>query len=286
MSAAPNAQHPQRPRAVSAPFMARMHWKADSSTSICKCCHKSFHFFRRRHHCRQCGEVVCWSCSKNRMSTFIPGCESVGSVRVCQMCAVKRSGEDFCWERELTSYFGFDVARRGAQLLNDHHTWRRQQSTVYGMSVTIHHFSLVDEDETPVLGGPSAARPNKSQAAFWVRDTSASHAHLAVTSPRSGGTTGTGTGNVRAQGESVIELGECPICQFELSEPAGVEDFTMPKSVDKSHSLGNDPDAIVTINQCGHHFHAACVGKWLKDHTTCPMCRENAFKGLRNTQRK
>ena len=25
--------------------------------------------------------------------------------------------------------------------------------------------------------------------------------------------------------------------------------------------------------ECGHYFHITCIKEWLKDNTTCPMCR-------------
>jgi hypothetical protein len=36
-------------------------------------------------------------------------------------------------------------------------------------------------------------------------------------------------------------------------------------------------DGVVEIG-CGHIFHAACLGPWIADHDTCPMCR--AFVGV------
>lgn len=30
--------------------------------------------------------------------------------------------------------------------------------------------------------------------------------------------------------------------------------------------------------ECKHYFHAKCIYKWLRKHSTCPICRENAFK--------
>ena len=40
-------------------------WQPDESSSTCKCCHAMFSsLWRRRHHCRACGELVCGNCSK------------------------------------------------------------------------------------------------------------------------------------------------------------------------------------------------------------------------------
>ena len=39
-------------------------WKADNSVCSCEGCESGFTFWRRRHHCRVCGGIYCWKCSK------------------------------------------------------------------------------------------------------------------------------------------------------------------------------------------------------------------------------
>ncbi|RHY07153.1 hypothetical protein DYB25_007206 [Aphanomyces astaci] len=34
---------------------------------------------------------------------------------------------------------------------------------------------------------------------------------------------------------------------------------------------------VLELVQCGHTFHKECVGGWLKDHCTCPLCRTMSF---------
>ena len=59
---------------------AGVKWNPD--TDHCENCNAIFTFFRRRHHCRMCGHVVCDKCSPNKM--VVPGYEGV--ARVCNQC--------------------------------------------------------------------------------------------------------------------------------------------------------------------------------------------------------
>lgn len=46
-------------------------WVPDSRTAKCMRCGEMFALWRRRHHCRLCGDVICWACSTkvNRISS-------------------------------------------------------------------------------------------------------------------------------------------------------------------------------------------------------------------------
>nr|CAD7425196.1 unnamed protein product [Timema monikensis] len=59
-------------------------WTSDKEVTHCKGCSKEFNITRRRHHCRNCGEIYCNSCSDNTMS--LPS--SARPVRVCDECHV------------------------------------------------------------------------------------------------------------------------------------------------------------------------------------------------------
>mmetsp|Transcript_8252 Transcript_8252/g.20273 ORF Transcript_8252/g.20273 Transcript_8252/m.20273 type:complete len:1855 (+) Transcript_8252:338-5902(+) len=65
-------------------------WQPDSEARACTVCAKPFGFIRRRHHCRQCGLLVCGDCSKGRMC--LDWCPNNGKQRVCNKCFVKLGG--------------------------------------------------------------------------------------------------------------------------------------------------------------------------------------------------
>uniref|UniRef100_A0A669EIQ4 RUN and FYVE domain containing 2 n=1 Tax=Oreochromis niloticus TaxID=8128 RepID=A0A669EIQ4_ORENI len=57
-------------------------WLKDKEATHCKLCEKEFSISRRKHHCRNCGEIFCNSCSDNEL----PLPASPKPVRVCDTC--------------------------------------------------------------------------------------------------------------------------------------------------------------------------------------------------------
>ena len=82
-------------------------WVLDEESSGCMWCDRGFTNFRRRHHCRACGLLVCDDCSTHRLP--IKGLRP-GRHRVCDTCydgARNRSpvyatddGYDDMWRRQ------------------------------------------------------------------------------------------------------------------------------------------------------------------------------------------
>lgn len=57
-------------------------WLKDDEATQCKQCQKDFSISRRKHHCRNCGDIYCNSCSSNELA--LPSYPR--PVRVCDMC--------------------------------------------------------------------------------------------------------------------------------------------------------------------------------------------------------
>ncbi|CAF3803078.1 unnamed protein product [Rotaria sordida] len=63
------------------------HWVPDDKSDTCMHCHISkFSTYNRKHHCRNCGHIVCEGCSKKRF--LLPHLDSK-RVRVCDSCYLK-----------------------------------------------------------------------------------------------------------------------------------------------------------------------------------------------------
>ncbi|OQR86387.1 myosin-like protein [Achlya hypogyna] len=67
-------------------FVANCKEWATAVRRDCQSCKRSFSFFRRRHHCRLCGRVLCGKCTKHRRRLFPNGKEKAASARVCNVC--------------------------------------------------------------------------------------------------------------------------------------------------------------------------------------------------------
>jgi hypothetical protein len=56
----------------------------DADVNYCMECETEFSFFKRKHHCRACGSVVCGTCSPYQAR--IPNIDEPGGSRVCVNC--------------------------------------------------------------------------------------------------------------------------------------------------------------------------------------------------------
>jgi hypothetical protein len=76
-------------------------WIQDSDAPDCMICGKHFNTFFRRHHCRNCGDVVCDNCSRKRM--ILKHISTEKKLRVCSTCFEKLSKEDTNKQKPRTS---------------------------------------------------------------------------------------------------------------------------------------------------------------------------------------
>eukprot|EP01062_Namystynia_karyoxenos_P005809 TRINITY_DN12000_c0_g1_i3.p1 TRINITY_DN12000_c0_g1~~TRINITY_DN12000_c0_g1_i3.p1 ORF type:complete len:794 (+),score=173.40 TRINITY_DN12000_c0_g1_i3:85-2382(+) len=65
-------------------LVPRPTWKPDEAALRCELCAAPFGTFRRRHHCRGCGWLLCSGCSRGRMALPQQGYHT--PVRVCSFC--------------------------------------------------------------------------------------------------------------------------------------------------------------------------------------------------------
>ncbi|XP_032667232.1 protein RUFY3-like isoform X2 [Odontomachus brunneus] len=77
--AADNVQQQQQQSALQEGSVA---WANDRMVTQCKGCSREFNMTRRKHHCRNCGNIFCNACSDN--ATALPN--SAKPVRVCDEC--------------------------------------------------------------------------------------------------------------------------------------------------------------------------------------------------------
>lgn len=64
--------------------LSRKYWMADETVRECRECLMPFTRFRRRHHCRICGQIFCSRCASNIISARRFG--QAGDIRVCNQC--------------------------------------------------------------------------------------------------------------------------------------------------------------------------------------------------------
>ena len=60
-------------------------WQSDEACSHCTLCPQKFTFTCRKHHCRECGVLVCGNCSMTRK--LLPSQHATKLLRVCDNCA-------------------------------------------------------------------------------------------------------------------------------------------------------------------------------------------------------
>ncbi|CDW76286.1 lateral signaling target protein 2 homolog [Stylonychia lemnae] len=68
-------------------FDEPMKWMPNEKSSTCQLCQKIFNIFRRKHHCRGCGSLICSKCSPDK--DYVAGYKDK-KVRICKNCDLTR----------------------------------------------------------------------------------------------------------------------------------------------------------------------------------------------------
>ncbi|EQC40135.1 hypothetical protein SDRG_02785 [Saprolegnia diclina VS20] len=68
-------------------------WVANDNRTTCHICNAKFHFSKRRHHCRLCGEIACDACSP-KMEVWLPYKSAPTAVRICTDCVHAQQADD------------------------------------------------------------------------------------------------------------------------------------------------------------------------------------------------
>lgn len=120
-------------------------WANDNEAEKCTICSNDFTIFRRRHHCRNCGRVICGKCCKDFISAELFGPKA---QRTCSQCL-----KEFAVEDDSSST---TTSSRAATTTDDLEDSFHQISVGNG--------SNPDEPTTPRLEGNDSA-PRRSSSA-------------------------------------------------------------------------------------------------------------------------
>ena len=79
----------------------RQYWMPDANCRVCYHCDEKFTTFRRRHHCRICGQIFCGRCSDQEVPGNLVGV--TGTLRACSHCAalVMRYAQTSCGVQDI-----------------------------------------------------------------------------------------------------------------------------------------------------------------------------------------
>jgi len=82
--AEPSSQEQAATNAIGNDVKATDYWMPDKLCKVCYGCEEQFTMFRRRHHCRMCGQIFCHTCSNYSIDGSVVNIS--GLVRSCRLC--------------------------------------------------------------------------------------------------------------------------------------------------------------------------------------------------------
>jgi hypothetical protein len=130
-------------------------WHPDATTSACSKCSKAFSLLNRRHHCRNCGHVVCDGCSNKRL--LVEHVDARREVRVCAACYQTLTGATV----EIGDCIDDDSDDEGVkrQLSSDEHCADGERSQVDESDLHDFNEHFSNMPPPPPVSSPASAPP-------------------------------------------------------------------------------------------------------------------------------
>ncbi|CEF63021.1 Phosphatidylinositol phosphate 5-kinase type III [Strongyloides ratti] len=109
----------------------KRYWVPDSTGKECYECHEKFNAFRRKHHCRICGQIFCAKCTNNTVDGAVLGYREF--LRVCNYCKKNIKPNDKHFQKN-----GYDSDEECILKYNDDKTFRNtNDKKIYELSQKI-----------------------------------------------------------------------------------------------------------------------------------------------------
>ncbi|XP_045464624.1 1-phosphatidylinositol 3-phosphate 5-kinase [Harmonia axyridis] len=124
----------------------KQYWMPDSVSKQCYECLEKFTTFRRRHHCRVCGQIFCSSCCNQQIPGKIFGC--TGDLRVCTYCC-----------KIVLSYLS---SENGTDLTTDLKALQENLRTKLSISSPITPSNFLQDNSSQIIKFEPSEGPRKS----------------------------------------------------------------------------------------------------------------------------
>lgn len=136
--------------------LSKEYWMKDESARECFTCGKRFNTFRRKHHCRICGQIFCKNC------TLIISGERFGydrSLRVCQNCYKHADNYQDSSDEEYYEEENSVITREpSTNLMNEHLSKKEEQDSM-------NDFNIQEEGDSSIFN-----TPNKNNEVLFIHD--------------------------------------------------------------------------------------------------------------------
>jgi hypothetical protein len=127
----------------------RVGWVLDICTKQCMLCSISFGVFKRRHHCRSCGALVCGNCSRGR--AILNELHKTLFVRVCKECSSHHDASSGNQSWSIADSLPEYDKKRIEKLIQDHPEQRIPTSPTSVSSLSPLRVQHPDSDSKAIL---------------------------------------------------------------------------------------------------------------------------------------